>query len=313
MDILRYTGEKKGEWDAFVSEAKNSLFMFKRDYMEYHSDRFTDHSLMFYEEDKLMALLPADVSGDVLCSHGGLTYGGFLLKNDAKQHTVNDCMTALKEHMKEEGLKKLVYKCIPHVYHLQPAEEDEYALFANGARLTAMGASTVLDLKAPIKMPKGRKAQISRAKREGVVIERRTDKESFEEFIGLENEVLTARHNVKAVHTADELYLLYSRFPENIALYAAVKDEHIIAGCVCYLYKETVHVQYMAADEEARRIGALDLAVATVMETYAADHKWLDFGISTEDGGSFLNEGLISQKEGFGGRTNVYRIWELLV
>ena len=213
--------------------------------------------------------------------------------------------------LEENGIKKLLYKCIPHVYHLQPAEEDEYALFAAGARLCAMGASTALDLKAPIKMPKGRKAQISRAKREGVEIERRTDKESFEAFIALENEVLGARHNVKAVHTADELYLLYSRFPENIALYAALKEGHIIAGCVCFIYKETVHVQYMAADEEARRIGALDLAVASVMETYAADHKWLDFGISTEDGGKYLNEGLISQKEGFGGRTNVYRIWEL--
>ena len=125
--------------------------------------------------------------------------------------------------------------------------------------------------------------------------------------------MLGARHNVKAVHTADELYLLYSRFPENIALYAALKDGRIIAGCVCFIYKATVHVQYMAADEEARRIGALDLAVVTVMEAYAADHKWLDFGISTEDGGRYLNEGLISQKEGFGGRTNVYRIWELTV
>ena len=313
MDIIRYTCEKKGEWDAFVSEAKNSLFMFKRDYMDYHSDRFTDNSFMFYEEDKLMALMPANISGDALYSHGGLTYGGFLLKNDAKQHTVNDCLSALKSYMEENGLKKLIYKCIPHVYHLQPAEEDEYALFANGAKLTAMGASTTLDLKAPVKMPKGRKAQISRAKREGVVIEQRTDKDNFSDFIALENEVLQSRHDVKAVHTADELYLLYSRFPENIALYAAVKDEHIIAGCVCYIYKETVHVQYMAADEEARRIGALDLAVASVMETYAADHKWLDFGISTEDGGRILNEGLISQKEGFGGRTNVYRIWELEV
>lgn len=213
--------------------------------------------------------------------------------------------------MEENAIKKLVYKCIPHVYHLQPAEEDEYALFAAGAKLTAMGVSTAVDLKDPIKMPKGRKAQISRAKREGVVIEKRTDIDSFTKFIGLENEVLSTRHNVRAVHTAEELHLLYSRFPENIALYAALKDGNIIAGCVCFIYQETVHVQYMAADEEARRIGALDLAVAAVMEEHRESRKWLDFGISTEDGGKYLNEGLVSQKEGFGGRTNVYRIWEL--
>ncbi len=311
MDIIRYTSDKKGEWDAFVREAKNSLFMFERNFMEYHSDRFTDCSFMFYEEEKLMALLPANIKEDTLYSHGGLTYGGFLLKNDAKQHTVIDALAALRTYMEENAIKKLVYKCIPHVYHLQPAEEDEYALFAAGAKLTAMGVSTAVDLKDPIKMPKGRKAQISRAKREGVVIEKRTDIESFTKFIGLENEVLSTRHNVRAVHTADELHLLYSRFPENIALYAALKDGSIIAGCVCFIYKETVHVQYMAADEEARRIGALDLAVASMMEEHREIRKWLDFGISTEDGGKYLNEGLVSQKEGFGGRTNVYRIWEL--
>lgn len=311
MDIIRYTSDKKGEWDAFVKVAKNSLFMFERDFMEYHSDRFTDCSFLFYEEEKLVALLPANIKEDTLFSHGGLTYGGFLLKVEAKQHTVIDALAALKTYMEQNKIKKLVYKCIPHVYHLQPAEEDEYALFAAGAKLTAMGVSTAVDLKDPIKMPKGRKAQISRAKREGVVIEKRTDIASFTKFIGLENEVLSTRHNVRAVHTADELHLLYSRFPENIALYAALKDGNIIAGCVCFVYKEAVHVQYMAADEEARRIGALDLAVSAVMEEHRESRKWLDFGISTEDGGKYLNEGLVSQKEGFGGRTNVYRIWEL--
>lgn len=33
--------------------------------------------------------------------------------------------------------------------------------------------------------------------------------------------------------------------------------------------------------------------------------------ISAEDGGRYLNEGLIAQKEGFGGRTVVYETYEL--
>ena len=36
-----------------------------------------------------------------------------------------------------------------------------------------------------------------------------------------------------------------------------------------------------------------------------------DFGISTEQGGRYLNEGLIFQKEGFGARTVVYDTYEL--
>ena len=85
----------------------------------------------------------------------------------------------------------------------------------------------------------------------------------------------------------------------------------MIAGTIIFEYGQVVHTQYMAANEEARQIGALDLTVNTVIEKYRNNKKWLDFGISTEDGGRVLNEGLISQKEGFGGRTNVYEMWRL--
>ncbi|MCR4585755.1 MAG: GNAT family N-acetyltransferase [Lachnospiraceae bacterium] len=313
MTCERYTADKKEQWNGFVAEAKNPLFMHNRNYMDYHSDRFADHSLMFYEEDKLTALLPANEKEGVLYSHGGLTYGGLILGMNAKQHTVMECFDCLLTYLKNRGFEKLVYKAVPHVYHLQPAEEDLFALKYNGAVLTDVSASTVIDLKAPIKMPKGRKAQISRAKREGVDVVCTSDKKDYEAFLELENEVLESRHNKHAVHTADELYMLHERFPDNIKLYAGKLAGKLIAGTVIYIYDDVVHTQYMAADEDARRIGALDLCVATVMEEYAADHKWLDFGISTEDGGSYLNEGLIAQKEGFGGRTNIYTVWELKI
>lgn len=50
ITIMKYSPENKNEWNEFLHQAKNNLFMFDRNYMEYHSDRFTDHSLMFYKE-----------------------------------------------------------------------------------------------------------------------------------------------------------------------------------------------------------------------------------------------------------------------
>lgn len=162
-------------------------------------------------------------------------------------------------------------------------------------------------------MPKGRKAQISRAKREGVMIEELSELSDFQKFIALENEVLLERHGTCAVHTGAELKLLHDRLPENIHLFAAKKENNMIAGTVVYEYDQVVHTQYMAANDEARTVGALDLTVNTVIEKYKNNKKWLDFGISTEHGKIYLNEGLCSQKEGFGGRTGVYEIWELFV
>lgn len=51
--------------------------------------------------------------------------------------------------------------------------------------------------------------------------------------------------------------------------------------------------------------------IATIIEKYKQEKMWLDFGISTEHGRIYLNEGLISQKEGFGGRTGVYETWKI--
>lgn len=308
MDILRYRSEYGAVWNDFVSKSKNGLFMFDRNYMDYHSDRFKDHSLLFFSEGDLVGLLPLNEFENTLASHGGLTFGGFITDHNMKQHRMLEMMDTLRIYMAEHAFRKLIYKQVPHFYHIQPAEEDSYALFRSNAKISKIEAATVVDLANPIKMPKGRKAQISRAKRENVVIEESLD---YDAFIELENEVLQEHHGTRAVHTGEELILLHSRFPENIKLYAAKLSGEIIAGTVLFIYPNVVHTQYLAANNVARRIGALDYTVSYVMDEYRSGKKWFDFGKSTEGDGSILNEGLISQKEGFGGRTVVYQTWEI--
>lgn len=313
MDIVikRYEASDYEKWNTHVDKAKNSLFMFNRRYMDYHKDRFMDYSLEFLDGDEIVGVLPANESGGSLISHGGLTYGGIILGEKIKQHTVNECFEAMMDYLAESGIDRLIYKTIPHVYHKQPCEEDKYALYLNNARLVEVSASTVINLKNPLKMLKGRKAQINRAKREGVEIKCLEDKRFYDSFIKLENEILENRHKTRAVHTSDELFLLHDRFPDNIHLYGALLEGILIAGVVVYEYEQVIHTQYMAADGIARRIGALDLLIITIIDKYRDSKQWLDFGISTENGGRYLNEGLIAQKEGFGGRTNVYELWEM--
>lgn len=309
MQIKKYCDGDKKVWNEFLKNSKNGIFMFNRDFMEYHKDRFTDNSLLFYEEDKLMAIFPASIKDGILSSHGGLTYGGFITNNDMKQHHMNEMFIALKEYAKQNEIKEIIYKNIPHVYHKQPAEEDIFSLYFNKAEILKIEASTVVDLDQPLKMPKGRKAQVGRARREGVEVRESND---FETFISLENQVLV-RHEAKAVHTPSELHLLQGYFPENIKLLGAFYKGQMIAGTVLFIYENAIHTQYMAANDTAREIGALDLTISSVIENYKTTKKWLDFGISTEDMGHYLNEGLISQKEGFGGRTNIYQTWRVKI
>lgn len=311
ISIKRYTADDKLAWNQFVKGSKNGTFMLLREYIDYHSDRFVDYSLLFYKDSQLIALLPSSIHGVELRSHGGLTYGGMILGYDMKQQTMNDCFEALIQYLKENNIEQLVYKTIPYVYHRYPSQEDQYCLWKNHAKLIRRDVSTTIDLKeCKIKLPKGRKAQISRAKREGILVELSTD---FATFIALENQVLGKYHQTKAVHTPEELALLYHYFPENIRLYSAIYNNEMVAGVLLFVYENLIHTQYMASSDFARNNGGLDLIIATIIEEYKGTKQYLDFGISTEDNSKYLNNGLISQKESFGGRSVMYDFYELIV
>lgn len=307
--IFRYDPDRdRNAWDDFVGKAKNSHFMFFRNYMDYHSDRFRDHSLLFYRGDKLLAILPASEHGEELRSHGGLTYGGFLCGESMKQSRMMECFRLLRGYLSDRGFSRMIYKCIPHIYHRIPAEEDRYALFRSLARIMKIEPATVVPMKVRVKMSQDRKLHISKARREGVVCRQSED---FDRFFELENTVLESRHRVRAVHTAEEMRLLHSRFPQNIELHLAMRNEELLAGVLLFITEKTVHTQYMASAGEGREIGALDFLVATLIERFREEKEYFDFGISSESGGQILNEGLIYQKEGFGGRTVAYETWEL--
>ena len=56
--MKNYTVKKYQEndyeiWNAFIGQAKNATFLFHRDFMEYHKDRFEDFSLVIFEDEKL--------------------------------------------------------------------------------------------------------------------------------------------------------------------------------------------------------------------------------------------------------------------
>ena len=308
IKALSYTPDLKDIWNNFNKNAKNGLFMFDRNYMDYHSDRFKDNSLMFYEDEKLIALLPCNLSQNTLYSHQGLTFGGFIVDENMKQGKMLECFEVLKEYMQENYFKKLIYKSIPYIYHKIPAQEDLYALFRNNAELFRVDCSTTIDLQNICKMPKGRRAQISKAKREGVEV---VASENFDSFVTLLNFILQKQYGVNAVHNAEELKLLYSRFSQNIKLFVAKFNEEIIAATLVFIYENLVHTQYLAANEKAREIGALDLLIKTLIDEFAKSKKYFDFGISTENAGEFLNQGLISQKEGFGGRSVAHQFYKL--
>ncbi|MDN5093711.1 GNAT family N-acetyltransferase [Aliarcobacter butzleri] len=309
MTIIKYTKDQKNNWNEFVKNSKNSHFFFQRDYMEYHSDRFEDFSLMFFDEtDKLIAMLPANIKENILYSHQGLTFGGFLVDDKMKTETMLEIFELLKQFLKEKNIVKIVYKCIPYIYHIKPSEEDRYGLFRNDAKLIRRDVTSTIDLTEQVRYSKGRKWTINKAKKESI---QTFESDDYETFWKLLTSVLEANHEAKPVHTLEEMIKLALLFPKNIKLFLAKKDERVVSGALIYENQSVVHTQYLANSEEGRELGALDLLIDYLIKDIYKNKKYFDFGISNEDAGRYLNTGLIAQKEGFGARAVVHDFYEL--
>jgi hypothetical protein len=290
--------------------AKNPHFMFCRDYMDYHSDRFKDYSLIFEnEKGNAVALLPANLKSDnILVSHQGLTFGGLVLNEKCSASDTLKLFEIMKSFLSEKGIKNLFYKCMPYIYSQQPAEEDLYALFINKARLVRRDISSTIFLDNPGSYSKGRKWTVNKSKKADLTFERSSEWAAFWNIL---KQALVRQHQVKPVHTLEEITRLAEKFPENIKLFVCRKSDKILSGTVIYENKHVVHTQYMANSEEGREIGALDLVIdKLIKEIYS--HKWyFDFGNSNENDGLYLNTGLIAQKEGFGARAVVHDFYEM--
>ena len=310
--VKRYNDLSKSEWDEFVRHSKNSHFMFYRDYMDYHSDRFVDSSLMFYDKkERLIAILPANVQERKLYSHQGLTFGGLLLNIKATTEKVCELFLALTEFLKQEGdIDTIVYKRMPDFYNAYPSQEDLYALFLLNADVIRRDVSSLINISNPLPYSKLRKRTINKAKKEPIFVSEEND---FSDMWLLLRQVLMVQHGTKPVHSLEEIAMLRLKFPSNIKCYTARLHDELLAGAVIYETEKVAHTQYLANSEKGRDLGALDFIVNHLIKNVYSDKKYFNFGISTEDDGLTLNKGLIAQKEGFGARAFVHDFYEIQI
>lgn len=307
--VSRYSSSEKNLWNGFVLNCKNSHFMFHRDFMEYHADRFEDFSLIIMNENKkVMTLLPGNVSNNVFYSHQGLTFGGFLMDKNIHAAEVIEIFDEVKKFLKTNNIEKIIYKPIPMIYHQYPAQEDLYALFRNDAQLSRRDISSSIIIENAYNYSKSKQWSINKAKKEGVICQQVEQPSQLWRVI---RSVLEENHQTCPVHSEAEIDYLKEKFPNNIKAYAAFYQNEIVSACVTFENTNVVHTQYLACSRLGREIRALDLLIDYVIGASSEYAAVFDFGISNEDNGRYLNNGLISQKESFGARAIVYDLYSV--
>jgi hypothetical protein len=306
LELIRYKKDIKAVWDELVRVSRNGTFLFYRDYMDYHSDRFQDASFLVYKKNKVIAAIPGNVKDNTFYSHQGLTYGGILMSRDVTVKEVLEIFTLLNNELKENGISEVIYKPIPLHYHKIPSQEDVYALFLLKAVRTGCNISSVIRYETRPELTESRKSGLRKSNTANICIK---ESENFRDFWKILEDNLMTSHNAKPVHSLAEMLDLKRLFPQNIKLYIAMLKDVPVGGAVIYISDTVARVQYLSANETGKKTGALDLLFHQLLSEIFRHVLWFDFGTSNDMMGTVLKENLVFQKEGFGGRGIVYETY----
>ena len=314
MTIRRFDGLKdKNQWDEFVGKAKNQTFLFYRDFMDYHADRFDDHScIILNDKEAIVGLLPANRSRKnphTVISHEGLTYGGLIVPHDVKVKSVISYLHAVLSYLHTEGMEWLQLKQFPAFYNQNATDELEYALFLAEATLYRRDVAMVIDYRNKIPYTGNIRREGNKAAKAGAVLQ---EKETMDDFWTTVLEPnLKARFNVKPVHSLEEINLLKARFPQQVRQFDIILENEVVAGATMFVTNGVAHCQYISANEKGRKSGALNYLFMELIDSVFHNCRYFDFGIVNENNGKFINEGMLFWKESFGGRAQRHDFYQV--
>lgn len=297
--IKKYDRNDYNMWNEFIAQAKNATFLFHRDFMEYHQDRFEDFSLLIFEDEKLKAILPANKKENSVYSHQGLTYGGLVFSPKLNAEKVELILDTVLFFLKEKGIETFYYKPIPSFYYSKGNQEIDFFLYKRGAVLERKEMNLAANLKLPLQISKSKLKHFRRIENLDLDI---IEEEDFKPFW---NEVLEPRllekFNAKPVHTKEEMAFLKQKFPEKIKQYSVYHEDEIIAGITIFETKNVVKSQYGATSKKGEEFRALDFLFINLIHKYKRKGKdFFDMGIVNKENESGYHSGLLKQKEELG-------------
>ena len=307
IDVILYNENEHGFWDDFVRQANNGTIFHERKFINYHpKGRFKDHSLIFMEKGKPVALFPAvefkDGSKRILYSHRGSSYGGIVQPlNQGVEKNVK-IVKALGEYAKDQSFDSIIMTLPPDIYNHQLNNYLEFACFREGYTYLKREITSVLKLEDDIdknlaKFKSTHRTAYRRGEKMGVKV-RETD--DYKAFYAILKNNLKIRHSVEPTHTLNELLALKKLYPEQIRLYGAYLEETMIAGIVMFDANELVTLAfYISHDEDYQEYRGVNVLFKDVIaDSIKRGFHYLDYGIFTVN--MEPNYGLARFKESFG-------------
>lgn len=310
--VVHYNPDYYKTWNEFVSQAKNATFLFHRNFMEYHSNRFQDFSLLVLDaKNKLQAVLPANRVENKVFSHQGLTYGGLLFSSKIKTVAVFSILDAILAYLKQEKVESLLIKELPSLYATVNSDEVNYYLYQKGGKVVRKDMNLAYPLAMDTLLSKSKLKHYNKIDKSQFKIREENNFEDFWNLVLIPR--LAEKHQAKPVHTLEEIEYLANKFPENIKQFNVYYEDAIVAGITTFETEMVVKSQYGATTNLGQNLRALDFLYFELFKKYKdLGKQFFDMGVVTDASFSQnFNPGLLQQKEELGGVVYSQDYWEL--
>lgn len=307
--VRRYTLEDYTIWNAFISASKNATFLFYRDFMEYHQDRFEDFSLLVFENEKLVSVLPANRVGAIVYSHQGLTYGGLVLLPKSKLYDTIYLFQSVLKFLTDNGVSKLFLKQIPSIYCCYSSDEINYLAHICKSEVVMKHNVSVITLNQERLISKSRRECVNRGKKLGLDIKEDNKIDLFWNELLIPN--LRDKYNSKPVHSADEISKLMTKFPDNIRHFNVYNGAKLVCGTTIFITNKVVKPQYISGNENNNELGSIDFLYDFLINDIAKGKDYFDFGPSHENNGLQIVKSINFWKESFGAHSLIQDFYEI--
>ena len=296
--VKRYCSDDFALWNDFISQATNATFLFDRNFMEYHADRFQDFSLLVFEEDILQAVVPANCKDNQIFSHQGLTYGGFVFRNEFPIGQIEKVLSETFSFLQSQGFVKCEIKAMLPFYAPDFHAEIQQVLSDKQAKITAQKMNLAIDFRTEYSISKSKLKHYRRLQSEGLVVKKEADCTIFWQEV-LEP-LLLEKYQTKPLHSLAEINSLQSKFPNHIEQYNLYRDGKILAGITLFKTATVIKSQYGATTENGKKFRALDYLFLYLIDSFKADYDYFDMGTVDDNSELGYNEGLLNQKKELG-------------
>lgn len=312
LSIEKFSNVNDEKWDNFiVKDSINGTFLHSRNFLNYHRNKFKDHSLIIKKNTSIVAVIPGcEVVKEgkrIFYSHQGSTFGGLVINSAYNNIShVDSAVNILEQYLNEQGFDKAVLKNTSEIFCSDNTNLLEYFYFKYGYK-SYHELSLYIDfnkydsiIENNFSASKRRDFKYS-LKHNMQFKTLKTDNEINDFYKLLVLSLIN--HNSKPVHSLEELLdFKNTSLSDIVKFYGVYYNDNLIAGSMVFNFNNDVfHTQYLASNSVYSNYYPMNfLNYNLIKEAYLNNFRFFSFGINTENQGNVLNTSLAQFKEGFG-------------